>query len=313
MIKNMTLNPNITYTVYLAFRGYEEQLKQDIGENHFQNERLFIAEGAAKRTYWAQNIWFDAKVVEIESIGKAAKLLKAIQRNWFPYHLTSHRRLDLIQSKLPHIKKKRWKYLQAIPQNPIGSYTLLDDHTMLYSPNCLETVIDGEFEFEEDKINPPSRAYLKLWETFTRFGFHPTAGDKCLELGASPGGWTWVIAGLGAQVTAVDRSPLDKRLKGNELITYRSGDAFKVMPDTIEDINWVFSDLICYPDKLYEFVTRWLSETTGVNFVCTIKFQGSEHYQWVEKFLEVKGSTVVHLYHNKHEFTWISLAKNREV
>ena len=74
----------------------------------------------------------DAKVVEIESIGKAAKLLKAIQRNWFPYHLTSHRRLDLINQNYPTLKEKM-EVPSGHTTNPIGSYTLLDDHTMLYS------------------------------------------------------------------------------------------------------------------------------------------------------------------------------------
>jgi 23S rRNA (cytidine2498-2'-O)-methyltransferase len=307
----INFNVESKYTVYLAFRGFEDQLEFDIGDTVAKFGRLFITEGDAIKTYWAQNIWFEAKVAPIESIGKAAKLLKDIQRNWYPYHITNHRRLDLIQSKLPHLKKKRWKYLQELPLTPIGSYTLLDEATMIYSPNCSEPIIDGEYEFEEDKVNPPSRAYLKLWETFTRFGIKPAPADKCLELGASPGGWTWVIAGLGAYVTAVDRSPLDKRLRDNQLICYRPGDAFKVLPSNTEQINWIFSDLICYPEKLYEFVQAWLQKTDNVNFVCTLKFQGREHYKWVDKFLEVQGSQVVHLYHNKHEFTWISLAEKR--
>jgi integrase len=46
----------------------------------------------------------------------------------------------------------------------------------------------------------PSRAYLKLWELFTLIGEHPRPGELCLDLGSSPGGWTWVLQRLGARV-----------------------------------------------------------------------------------------------------------------
>ena len=61
----------------------------------------------------------------------------------------------------------------------------------------------GEYEFQEDKTSPPSRAYLKLWELFTRLGHWPRSGERVLDLGASPGGWTFVLANqLGANVVA---------------------------------------------------------------------------------------------------------------
>ena len=68
-------------------------------------------------------------------------------------------------------------------------------------------------EFIEDKHSPSSRAYLKLWETFTRFQEYPKEGDKCLELGAAPGGWTWVLANLGCKVTLSIEPPLKSYAK----------------------------------------------------------------------------------------------------
>ncbi len=75
----------------------------------------------------------------------------------------------------------------------------------------------------EDHIGPPSRAYLKLWEALVRFGRWPAPGDRCLDLGASPGGWTWVLAKLGANVTAVDKAPLAPAVAAMPGVTQRAG------------------------------------------------------------------------------------------
>ena len=34
-------------------------------------------------------------------------------------------------------------------------------------------------------------------------------------------------------------------------------------------------------------------------------FQGSEHYAAIERFAALPGSRVVHLFHNRHELTWL--------
>ena len=61
---------------------------------------------------------------------------------------------------------------------------------------------------------PPNRAYLKLWEALTLAanmpdGRMPRPGELCLDLGSSPGGWSWVLQKLGARVISVDKAPLD--------------------------------------------------------------------------------------------------------
>ena len=68
---------------------------------------------------------------------------------------------------------------------------------------CASPFPHGEVGFVEDKAIPPNRAYLKLWEAFTLLGRHPGAGERCLDMGASPGGWTWVLQSLGAQVLGI--------------------------------------------------------------------------------------------------------------
>lgn len=162
----------------------------------------------------------------------------------------------------------------------------------------------GEVHFHEDKT-PPSRAYLKLWEAFLRTQRVPSKGEECLELGASPGSWTWVLQGLGLKVTAVDKAPLADHIQALPNVTFLKKDAFSLKPTDFPEVTWVFSDLICTPEKLYSFVMNWLELSPSTRFVCTLKFLGDADFEIVDRFAKIKGSEIIHLYHNKHELTWI--------
>lgn len=294
-----------TFAAYLAPYGLTHILRQAIPTIVAEYDRLLITQSPSIFTPWAQNIWQDARYIKIASIKDAVKQLTAIQRNWALYPTHSHRRAQLIAEQLPHISKKPIVFPAAAPETPMGSWTLIDDNTLLASPTCSSPYMHGEPQFAENKIDPPSRAYLKLWEAFSLLRRWPQPGETCMDLGASPGGWTWVLSELGAQVTAVDRSPLDPRLSASPLVSFRSGNAFSIQPDDVESLDWLVCDVICYPEKLYEYVQTWIQSGRCHNFVCTLKFQGAEHYAIIEKFAKIPHSRLLHLYNNKHELTWM--------
>jgi 23S rRNA (cytidine2498-2'-O)-methyltransferase len=52
-------------------------------------------------------------------------------------------------------------------------------------------------------------------------------------------------------------------------------------------------------------VKAWLDSGSCRSFVCTLKFQGSSHYEVIREFASVPGSRLLHLSHNKHELTWM--------
>ncbi len=143
---------------------------------------------------------------------------------------------------------------------------------MLASPTKSSPFVNGECHFVEDHIGPPSRAYLKLWEALVRFGRWPAAGETCFDLGASPGGWTWVLASLGADVTAVDKAPLDPAVAAMPAVSERLDSAFGMPP---QPVDWLCSDIIAYPDRLLALVRRWIDAGAARHIVCTIKFQGA--------------------------------------
>jgi 23S rRNA (cytidine2498-2'-O)-methyltransferase len=294
--------------LFQAIPGFEGHLEQELGGYVSSWGPFYNAPASSAPVFWFQNCWFKPFRLEFASISEAASGLRAIQRNWAPTFFTQFRRGALIAAKLPPISSKKRPFPWTLPDNPMGSWTLLDAHTLLGSAQCASPFPGGIIEFDEDKMGPPSRAYLKLWEALVRCRRLPGPGERCLDAGASPGGWTWALANLGAAVLAVDRAPLEDRILGMPGVSFLKHDAFTLHPEDIGPLDWLFCDVICYPQRLYEWVEKWLASGLCKNFICTIKMQGEGDLETSRRFAAIPGSTVVHLYHNKHELTWIKPA-----
>lgn len=73
------------------------------------------------------------------------------------------------------------------------------------------------FKREDEQV---SRAEFKLLEAFSVFDIELPTSGHALDIGASPGGWSRVLAAVGLQVDAVDPGDLDPRLRGNRLIRH---------------------------------------------------------------------------------------------
>lgn len=298
----------MTRTGYLAAEGFETQLEAELGPVAERHGRLLITEAEPVKSIWAQNIWHNPVNIEIESIKQAAAQLKAIQRNWALYDFQLHGRARLIQEQLPHVSAKPVIFPSPLPAAPLGSWTLTDANHILASANCSSPYKNGAVEFVEDKETPPNRAYLKLWEFFTVTGIRPDPGALCLDLGACPGGWSWVLAKFGCNVISIDKSPLAPNIASMPNIKFQQGSVFALEPEKHEPVDWLFSDVACYPARLLSLVQRWMKAGKARNFCCTIKLQGETDHEAVQAFAAIPGSHVMHLYHNKHELTWYKLA-----
>jgi 23S rRNA (cytidine2498-2'-O)-methyltransferase len=291
-------------TAYLAAEGYQDQLAEELGAVDLRHDRLLIAAGPPRPAAWAANVWLDPQEIPIGSISDAATKLRAIQRNWVPYAPRLYRRATLIQEQLPKVSAKPLVFGMPPPAAPLGSWTLLDAATMLAAPHCTSAFPNGEIRFVEDRSGPPSRAYLKLWEALTLIGRRPEHGERCLDLGASPGGWSWALQRMGARVVAIDKTPLAPEIARLPEIEYRRESAFALDPRSVGPVDWVFSDIVCYPARLLALVERWLAAGTCPRFVCTIKFQGATDHDTARRLAAIPGSQLRHLFHNKHELTW---------
>ena len=116
---------------------------------------------------------------------------------------------------------------------------------------------------------------------------------------------TWVLARLGAEVIAIDKAPLEPRIAAMPGVSWRGESAFALEPESVGPVDWLFSDIICYPARLLRLVERWRASGLVKNFVCTIKFQGVTDHESAEAFAAIPGARVLHLHHNKHELTFL--------
>jgi 23S rRNA (cytidine2498-2'-O)-methyltransferase len=292
-------------TAYLAPLGFERQLLDELEGVVDVRERLAVAAGPPQRVHWAQNVWLAPERLEIRSIADGARRLRSLQRNWSLHSVACHRRARLIESRLPHVSAKPLDFPRLPPRAPLGAWTLLDETTILAATRTTSPFPDGAPRFVEHRSGPPTRAYLKLWEALTLAGRWPAPGDRCLDAGSAPGGWTWALARLGARVVSVDRAPIAAPVAALDGVEYRRASAFSIQPASDGPFDWILSDVVCYPERLWTWVARWLESGKARNFVCTLKFQGGAHYRVIRDFESVPGSRVIHLYHNKHELTWI--------
>jgi len=288
---------------YLAAEGFERELAEELGEVSERHGRLMIAPGQRRHAAWAQNVWLTPERLSIKSIKDASRQLRAIQRNWALVSVAHHRRAALIQEQLPHVSAKPVEPYAELPTAPLGSWTLIDANTVLHSASCSSPFAHGEPRFLEDKVGPPSRAYLKLWELFTLTRRWPQPGERVLDLGSSPGGWTWVLAKLGCEVISVDKAELDPRVAALPNVSVRRESAFGLDPREVGPVDWLLSDVICYPKRLLTLVERW--RAAGVsNFACTLKFQAETDHAVSAAFAAIPGSELRHLAVNRHELTW---------
>lgn len=293
-------------TAYLAPDGFAGELADELGSEPTHGDHLFVLPGPPRPAAWAQNVWPDLVEIRFASIGAGARALRSLGRNWAQSPLAHFGRAKLLQEKLPHVSAKPLLFPSAAPIAPLGGWALVEPDRMLASAAATSPFANGEARFVEDRTGPPSRAYLKLWEALALARRWPQPGERCIDLGAAPGGWTWSLARLGAAVTSIDKAPLDPAIDALPNVTHRQESAFGLDP-AAERWDWVVSDIICYPERLRRLVESWLAAQPQANFIVTVKFQGATDMTHVRPLAEIPGARLCHLFHNKHELTWMRI------
>jgi 23S rRNA (cytidine2498-2'-O)-methyltransferase len=297
---------------YLAAEGFAPVLAEELGRRGVAITQwhggLALTEAPPVPAAWALDVWTAPRLIAVASVKQAADALRGMQRNWAGYAAGWHRRSALIAGRLPPVSARPLAFPQAAPTAPLGGWTLLAPDLLLASPAKTSPFPNGACRFVEDRSGPPSRAYLKFWEACTQLGAWPLPGEQCLDLGAAPGGWTWAIARLGAAVLAIDRAPLDPAVAALPGVRHRQGDAFAEPPPAVPPavpVDWLCSDVVAYPARLLALVQRWIAAGAARRIVCTLKFQGATDHEAAEAFAAIPGGRVLHLFHNKHELTFL--------
>jgi 23S rRNA (cytidine2498-2'-O)-methyltransferase len=153
----------------------------------------------------------------------------------------------------------------------------------------------------------PSRSARKLAEAFAWLGVAPEAGEVCVDLGAAPGGWTYVLLERRARVIAIDPGKLDPDLMSRKGLTYIGGNAFDFVPD--EPVDWLFCDMVFRPVEVARLLARWAREHLATMLVANFKLpmkRKAETVLEIRAMLESggwKGIRSRQLYHDRDEIT----------
>jgi 23S rRNA (cytidine2498-2'-O)-methyltransferase len=158
-----------------------------------------------------------------------------------------------------------------------------------------------------DLPGAPSRAAMKLEEALAWFGYGPEPGDLCVDLGAAPGGWTFVLLQRRARVIAVDPGRLAPSLAGRRGLTQVVGSAFDFEPR--EPVDWLFCDMAWRPLEVAALLARWARRRSARTLIANLKLPMKKKAEFAARLRGVVGSggwrdvRTRHLYHDRDEIT----------
>ncbi|KTD79356.1 SAM-dependent methyltransferase [Legionella waltersii] len=294
-----------TATIYRGKPEFLKELCEEMSESSLIIEDLVFSPLKKEDLCFALDVWLEPQMVHFESISQAVKILRQAGKFWYLHPIKHIRRSKLIEEQLRKVPSltRAFPVIEEIPK--LGVFSLLDQNTLVYSAHRSKQWPDGNCFFTEDKITPPNRAYLKLWEALFLLNQYPKPDETVLDLGASPGGWTYVMQSFGAHVTSVDKAELAPKIMALPNISFRQQSAFALEPEKLsKPYDWVLSDIACYPDRAYSLITRWINSGKAKRLIFTIKLQGQTNMNIIRQLKEIPNSRVQHLFYNKHEVTF---------
>ncbi|HSC83248.1 MAG TPA: 23S rRNA (cytidine(2498)-2'-O)-methyltransferase RlmM, partial [Pseudomonas sp.] len=164
----------------------------------------------------------------------------------------------------------------------------------------------------------PSRSTLKLeeaWHTFIpREEWDTRLSDEMtgVDLGASPGGWTYQLVRRGMLVTAIDNGPMAESLMDTGLVTHLMVDGFTWKPR--QPVDWMVCDIVEKPARNAALLDTWIGEGLCREAVVNLKLPMKQRYAEVSKLLQrleesfaarkIKVSIACkQLYHDREEVT----------
>ena len=164
----------------------------------------------------------------------------------------------------------------------------------------------------------PSRSTLKLEEallTLLDEGERERwlkPGMRAVDLGASPGGWTWQLVRRSLHVTAVDNGPMDADLLGSGLVDHLRSDGFRYRPQ--KPVDWLVCDMVEQPRKVAARMAEWLAGGWCRHAVFNLKLPMKKRYDevalcqaMIADAVAAAGHRLVwrarQLYHDREEIT----------
>ncbi|MGB3393729.1 MAG: 23S rRNA (cytidine(2498)-2'-O)-methyltransferase RlmM [Stenotrophomonas sp.] len=161
----------------------------------------------------------------------------------------------------------------------------------------------------------PSRSALKLDEALLTL-FTPEErealvkpGMRAADLGAAPGGWTWVLTRQHMNVLSIDNGPLRQHVLDTGLVEHLRADGFHWQPET--PLDWMVCDMVEQPRRVAERMATWLREGWCRHAIFNLKLPMKKRWDETRLCLDLfaaqagKPLTIraKQLYHDREEIT----------
>ena len=160
----------------------------------------------------------------------------------------------------------------------------------------------------------PSRSTMKLEEALLQFDVmaHLKPGMTAVDLGAAPGGWTWLLTQHHVRVVAIDNGALQRSLLDSGLVEHRREDGFRFQPK--KRVDWLVCDMVDKPRRIATLVAQWLAQGWCNRVIANLKLPMKKRYDEVvlclaiiEQHAAEAGLTIElrakQLYHDREEIT----------
>ena len=167
----------------------------------------------------------------------------------------------------------------------------------------------------------PSRSALKLEEALLTL-LDADERQRLLrdnmqaaDLGAAPGGWTWVLVRHGMKVTAVDNGPLRQHLLDGGRVDHLREDGFQWQPR--QRLDWMVCDMVESPRRVAERMAIWFREDWCRQAIFNLKLPMKKRWEetrvCLEAFEHLAHRPLVvrarQLYHDREEITVFAMPK----
>jgi len=161
----------------------------------------------------------------------------------------------------------------------------------------------------------PSRSALKLEEAL--LVLLPAGerdrllreGMQAADLGAAPGGWSWVLARHGVMVTAVDNGPMREELLAAGRVRHVREDGFRWQPR--QKLDWMVCDMVEQPRRVAARMAEWFANDWCRRAVFNLKLPMKKRWDETRTCLELftgqagypRRVQARQLYHDREEIT----------
>nr|WP_295377761.1 23S rRNA (cytidine(2498)-2'-O)-methyltransferase RlmM [Pseudoxanthomonas sp.] len=134
-------------------------------------------------------------------------------------------------------------------------------------------------------------------------------GMTAADLGAAPGGWTWVLTRQHLRVTSVDNGPLRQHVLDTGLVEHLRADGFHWKP--AQPLDWMVCDMVEQPRRVAERMAAWFREGWCRHAIFNLKLPMKKRWDetrlCLDLFAEQASRPLIvrarQLYHDREEIT----------